>query len=85
MYNQKLPSYVIKYFWGDDVEQLNIEKNRQYIVQTILEKGDQQAVRWLFSLLDRQTIKDILSSIKMDKKSERFWEIYLSELHEYSY
>ncbi len=73
-----LPSYITKYFWGDNVSELDLQKNKAYIVQTILDKGDQDAIRWLFSAIDLSTIKDILPSIRLSKKSAHFWNIYLS-------
>ncbi len=34
------PPEVRKLFWGDSLTELDWEKNQDYIVQTILEKGD---------------------------------------------
>ena len=73
-----IPNYITKYFWGDDLKDLNIEKNKQYIIQTLLERGDQKALKWLFSVMDTSTIKQLLPSLKLSKKSGNFWEFYLA-------
>lgn len=78
MANSLLPSYVTKYFWGDNLDELDIPKNKHYIIKTILEKGDENAIKWLFSTIDRNTIKSTLPSLRLDKKSAYFWNIYLS-------
>ncbi len=74
----KLPSYIMKYFWGDNLKELNFDTNRKYVVKTLLEKGDQTALKWLFTSVNRQEIKQLLSSLRLDKKSAHFWNIYLS-------
>lgn len=78
MNNQSLPSHVTQYFWGDDLSQLDLLKNQKYIVQTLLETGNSDALHWLFSTIDRHTIKNFLPTLKLSKKSAHFWNIYLS-------
>lgn len=78
MVNQPLPPYITQYFWGDDLSQLSLEKNQKYIVETLLEKGDDRALHWLFSSLEKKTIVKYLPKLKLSKKSEHFWSIYLA-------
>lgn len=78
MTNSVLPEFLLQYFWGDDVSQLDIEHNQKYIVQTLLEKGDSGAIKWLFLHIDKQTIKNFLPTLQLGKKSANFWSIYLS-------
>lgn len=73
-----LPPYVTKYFWGDTISELDIQKNKAYIIQTILEKGDQKAIKWLFSTIGLDSIKNTLPLIRLDKKSAHFWNTYLA-------
>ena len=78
MINQPLPSHIAQYFWGDDISQLDLEKNRKYILETLLEKGDSEAIHWLFSIINKQAIFNFLPKLRLNKKSERFWNIYLA-------
>ena len=78
MTQQTIPAYITKYFWGDNIHELDLQKNKQYIIQTILDKGDQEAIKWLFSLIDQKSIKDDLLKLRLSKKSKHFWKIYLS-------
>ena len=79
MNHQQIPSFVLKYFWGDNLEELDLRKNSTYIIQTLLEKGDQQAIKWFFSILDLETIRKTLPFIKLSQKSENFWNVYLAK------
>lgn len=67
-----------KYFWGDDLEQLNWEDHRQYIIQTLLEKGDRESISWLMTRASSKELLQTLPHIKLSPKSKNFWEIYLS-------
>lgn len=67
-----------KFFWGDDLSQLNWEKHKKYIIQTLLEKGDAEAIEWLMSVSSREEIKKILPSLKLSAKSMSFWRLILS-------
>ena len=78
MNTQQLPEFITKYFWGDDLSQLDFSKNRRYVLQVLLERGNQKALQWLFSVIDRDSIKAILPTIKLGKKSAHFWSVYLA-------
>lgn len=79
MNNQPIPSNLTEYFWGDNLNELDVNNNQKYIVQTLLDRGNTDALRWLFSTIDKQTIKGLLPTLKLSKKSAHFWHIYLSE------
>lgn len=78
MSKQTFPDQVTKYFWGDDLGQLNWLHHKKYIIQTLLEKGDVDAIAWLFQQSDKKEIKKMLPSLKLSQKSANFWNIYLS-------
>jgi len=73
----KLPISVTKYFWGDELANLNWERNRDYITKTILEKGDMESVKWLIENVDRGYLKQVVKEKKLDQKSKIFWSLYL--------
>jgi len=73
-----LPATLKKYFWGDDLKDLKWPNHKKYIVQTLLEKGNISAVRWLFSHVDRNQVAFMLPQLRLSKKSLNFWKIYLS-------
>jgi|GEM_PF-500885 len=73
-----IPPEVKKYFWGDDLDTLSWETHQSYIEQTLLERGDQNAINWLFSHLSKAQIKSSFPRLKLSPKSANFWSIYLS-------
>lgn len=74
----QLPEGVQKYFWGDDLGELSWEKHKDYIVQNLLNKGDEKAVAWLLGLMSRDELRGLLPSLKLEPKSANFWKVYLS-------
>jgi len=72
-----LPDYVTKYFWGDDLSELSWEKHQKYIVQTILNRGNTEAVSWLFGKVEKNKLVNDLGTYKLNPKSANFWRLYL--------
>lgn len=73
-----IPKYVQKYFWGDDLSDLNWETHKDYIAKTLLERGDRESLRWLFEKTDDDYLLSVAKHNKIDPKSKNFWNIYLS-------
>jgi hypothetical protein len=74
----QIPDEVKKYFWGDNLSDLSWPKHKQYITQTILEKGDRLSINWLFTVISRSEVKDLLPKLRLPVKSSNFWHTYLS-------
>lgn len=74
----KLPKYISRYFWGDNLKELNWEDHKDYITKTILEKGDLPATKWLMAKTDKNYLKKITKEKNLDPKSKNFWNFYLS-------
>jgi hypothetical protein len=47
MKRNALPKALHRYFWDVDAKRLNIRKYRQFIIERILEFGDEKAIRWV--------------------------------------
>lgn len=73
-----MPFQAEKYFWGDDLSQLNWHDHRSYIIQTLLNKGDVASLSWLLKKTVPNDIINMLSKLNLDPKSRNFWQIYLS-------
>lgn len=67
-------------FWGTDLSKIDIEENKQYIIERILELGDNDAVQWLLSNVSLCDIKKTLErSRRISRKSKNFWSIFLED------
>lgn len=66
------------FFWDADPLQLDIRKNKSYIIERLLELGDERAVHWLFLTYSLKEIRRVLdNSRSLSPKSRRFWKIML--------
>lgn len=73
-----IPATAKKYFWGDSLSELSWPKHKKYIVQTLLDKGNVSSLRWLFAHITQEEVKKMLPTMKLQKRSGNFWNIYLS-------
>lgn len=75
----KLPNFLKKYFWDVDFSKINDKKHPQFIIERILEYGDERATKWLEENFDNQTIKKVLcQSKRLSPKSANFWQLIFS-------
>ena len=79
MKKEKLPRFLVKYFWDVEFDQLDLQKNRIYILRRILEYGDKKSVNWMLKKFDRSEIKNVLASSRdFSQKSANFWALILN-------
>lgn len=56
----KLPSFLAPCLASYDLNQLNIEKDKNLIITSILNEGDYQALKWLSKNYSKEEIKAII-------------------------
>jgi hypothetical protein len=67
-------------FWDADVTGLDLQQNKEYIIERVLELGDEKAVRWLFSNYLRSEIRQVLTgSRRISRKSSNYWSLILNQ------
>jgi hypothetical protein len=67
-------------FWDADLTRLDLQENKEYIIERTLELGDGRAVRWLFSIYSPSDIKKVLAkSRRISRKSSNYWSLILKE------
>jgi hypothetical protein len=65
-------------FWDSDPNTLDRDQHRRYIIERVLELGDQLAVRALFAVYTREEIGDVvLTSRQLSRRSAEFWALVL--------
>ena len=68
-------------FWDTDLNNIDIEKHKEYIIKRILEYGDIGSVKWMFKNYSKDLIKDVLNSSRgISKKSSFYWKLVLNEV-----
>ena len=74
----RIPKYMIKYFWDVDFNSIDVQKNKFFIIKRILENGDERAVKWMFKRYDIDDIKKAILNFRgYDKKTVNFWSVVL--------
>lgn len=75
----KMQESLKPFFWETDLEKVDIQLHKTYVIERILKLGDKPAVEWLFSTYTLSEIKEILKkSRNISPKSRNYWDIILS-------
>ena len=78
----KVPEEFRIYFWDVQPEDLNTEKNSRFIAERILNFGNSNAVRWMFSWADKDFIRSVVKdSRNLNAKSRNFWQKFFKQSH----
>jgi hypothetical protein len=75
---RKLPRFLKRYFWDVDFSKLQKDSYPQYIIERILEYGDEKAVKWLFRHFSRSEIRRTLIKRRgISPLSANYWSLIL--------
>ena len=65
-------------FWDTDSSRLDLQQNKEYIIERVLELGDEKAVSWLVSRYPRSEIKKGLAARRrVSPHSANYWSLVL--------
>jgi len=65
------------YFWDVNIDEIDLEKHKRFVIERILNNGDHQALTWLRKIYDEETIKEaVKKSRNLTRKTARFWQAY---------
>ena len=75
-----LPREFRKYFWDVAFDELTIEKHSRFIAERLLNYGDLNSIRWLFSWADQDFIRALVNTSRnLNAKSRNFWELMFTQ------
>ncbi len=79
MRRNALPKALHRYFWDVDAKRLNIRKYRQFVIERILEFGDEKAIRWVRRTFGDDAIRQVVCrSRRISKRTANFWCLLLN-------
>lgn len=74
-----LPEFLSKYFWDIDFKKLDAGKYPYYVIERILEYGDERAAKWMMENFRKPQIKYTLKKRRgISKKSAVYWALMLN-------
>lgn len=74
--NKTLPAFLSKYFWDINFKKLDSKKYPYYIIERILEYGDEKAVKWMMDNFKKTQIKETLIKKRgVSRKSAVYWAL----------
>lgn len=72
----ELPNYLVPYFWDVRFSELSIKDSSYFIINRLLEHGDEKAIRFLFKNYSRMEMVHVIkNSRSISKRSRHFWKI----------
>jgi hypothetical protein len=72
-----IPSHVKEFLWDINLETLSTEKHYKFIIERVLEFGDEEAMKWMIKTYTKEQIIEVLTSSKrISPKTGGFYALY---------
>lgn len=72
-----MPNEVTMLLWDVDPATLDLEKHKTFLVERVLNMGDEVALRWLWQRYGRGAIYEtVITSPRLTLKTARCWQNY---------
>lgn len=72
-----LPAFLHRYFWDCPVNKINKEEHSFFIIERLLEVGNDDAIRWTLRNYSQKGITDVVKkSHAISRKTANFWKNY---------
>lgn len=80
MENRELPGMLKKYFWDCSFEDLTMKQYPIFISERILNFGNTESIRWLFTRIDKEFLIDLVNNSRnLNKKTKNYWDLILCQ------
>lgn len=78
MAGKPLPDFLAPYFWEIDFQQLRLSGREYYVIERVLEYGDDEAIHWLKATFPIETIADVVRrSRRISRNTATLWALVL--------
>ncbi len=69
-----LPAPIKPHFWDVDPDTVDPSAHAVFVIERILESGDEDAIRWLFATYSREHVVEVLQTTRqLSRRSAGFW------------
>jgi len=76
---KNLPRFLKKYFWDADFSKLDKNSHSVFIIERILNYGDERAVEWLFKYSKKVELKKAIKKTRnISPLSANYWGLILN-------
>jgi len=73
-----LPEYLREYFWDVEFEDIDMEKNPQFVLKRIIDRGDTQALLWAMKKFSLDDIRNLITTSRdLSRRTANFWAFIL--------
>lgn len=73
-----LPTFLKRFFWEVDFENIELSRRETYVIERLLEYGNDDAIRWLNKTFPAETIAAVVRKSRMiSRRTANLWALFL--------
>ncbi len=67
-------------FWDTDPKRINKEKNAEYIIERVLDFGNDKEVSWVYHNYDKSMLKKVVDNPRrLRPRAKKLWKLILQD------
>lgn len=67
-------------FWDTDPKRIDVKKNALYIIERVLDFGNDKEVSWVYHNYDRSQLKEVVNNPRrLRPESKKLWKLILKD------
>ena len=71
----QIPQEFNRFFWDTNIGEINIQTHKSFILERLLEEGNNRAVHWILDVFTSKDIEEVVcSSRRIRIKTALFWK-----------
>ncbi len=79
-YNEGMKKLRQALFWDTDPAKIDLQKNAQYVIERVLDLGNDREVRWLWKFYDKKLLKKVVTNSRsLRPKAKNLWTLVLNQ------
>lgn len=73
------PGHLQVFLPSSNVSELDIQRDKYYIIEQLLRRADFQAWKWMYHTYDHESIAHVVKTSRdLDERDVRIWQYYLN-------
>ena len=65
-------------FWDTNPAKIDLQKNARYIIERVMDFGNDEEARWIWNFYDKHLLKDVVEKSRdLRPRTKNLWTLFL--------
>ncbi len=66
-------------FWDTNLDNIDLQKNARYVIERIMDFGNDEEAKWIWKKYDKSLLKDVVEKSRcLRPDTKKLWSLFLT-------